>query len=180
VVTVCRLVPWKGVDGVIDAVAQLPGVRLAVVGDGPERVTLAARARARGVEDRVAFHGSVPHDQVQRRLADAAVFVLNSRYEGFPHVVLEAFGAAVPVVAAAAGGTPEVVRDGVTGLLVPPRDCGALREAVRRVLTDADLRLRLVAGGREALGLYTVAAMTGATEAVLGAACGPAARPVAG
>lgn len=179
-VTVCRLVPWKAVDGVIDAVAALPGVRLAVVGDGPERAALAAHARARGVADRVTFQGSVPHDEVQRRLAGAAAFVLNSRYEGFPHVVLEAFAAGVPVVAAAAGGTPEVVRDGVTGLLVPPRDAGALREAVRLVLADAELRIRLVAGGRQALARYTVEAMAQATEAVLETARGAAARAAAG
>jgi glycosyltransferase involved in cell wall biosynthesis len=180
VVTVCRLVPWKAVDGVIDAVAALPGVRLAVVGDGPERAALGAHACARGVADRVTFHGTVPPDEVQRRLAAGAVFVLNSRYEGFPHVVLEAFAAGVPVVAAAAGGTPEVVRDGVTGLLVPPRDAGALREAVRSVLTDADLRNKLVTGGREALGRYTVEATAQATEAVLVTARGAATRAVTG
>jgi glycosyltransferase involved in cell wall biosynthesis len=77
------------------------------------------------------------------------VFALPSRFEGFPLAVLEALLARSAVVAAEVGSTAEVVRDGETGLLVPPDDPPALARAIRRLLDDRDLRERLAANGRE-------------------------------
>lgn len=166
-VTVGRLVPHKRVDEIIEVLPELSGVELMVIGDGPERAALQARARRLGCQDRVIFTGALPPPQVLGRLREADVFVLNSRYEGFPHVVLEAFGASVPVVATAAGGTPELVRHEESGLLVPPGDAAKLRQAIARVLEDRTLRGRLVEGGHAAVADRSPADMLAATEALL-------------
>jgi len=175
VVTVCRLVPWKGVEGLIRVVASLPGVELVVVGDGPLRGALEALAEERGVAGRVRFTGTLPAREVRRELRRADVFVLNSSYEGLPHVVLEAMAERVPVVATAAGGTGELVRDGETGLLVPVGDDDALRGAIRRLLDDAPLREALAAGALARMrDEFSLAAMVETTERILREA---AARP---
>ncbi|MFL5382973.1 MAG: glycosyltransferase family 4 protein [Longimicrobiaceae bacterium] len=174
VVTVCRLVPWKGVDGLIRVAASLPGVRLVVVGDGPLRGTLEALAEERAVAGRVRFTGTLPAREVRRELARADVFVLNSSYEGLPHVVLEAMAERTPVVATAAGGTGELVRHGETGLLVPVGDDDALRGAIRRLLDDPPLREALAEGAlRRMRAEFSLGAMVESTERILRESASP-------
>ncbi|MFL5540230.1 MAG: glycosyltransferase family 4 protein [Longimicrobiaceae bacterium] len=178
VVTVCRLVPWKGVDGLIRAVAGLSGVRLVVVGDGPQRGALEALAEACGLAGRVRFTGTLSAREVRRELGRADVFVLNSSYEGLPHVVLEAMAERVPVVATAAGGTGELVRHGDTGLLVPVGDEEALRGAIRRLLDDPRLREALREGAlRRMHAEFSLAHMVEATERILRESAPPAGAP---
>jgi glycosyltransferase involved in cell wall biosynthesis len=137
-VTVGRLIPLKRVDGLLEALKELPDLGLVVVGDGPERLRLERRARELGVSDRVYFAGQRSKKEALGLMAACDLFVLNSVHEGFPHVVLEAMALGLPVVATAAGGTPEVVRDGETGLLVPLN--GELTGALKRVVNDYHLR----------------------------------------
>lgn len=151
VVTVCRLVEWKGVDALIRVVGQLPDTRLIVVGDGPLRDSLEEQVCEGGLNGRVCFVGSVPQEQVRSWIGVGDVFALNSTYEGLPHVVLEAMMAGAPVVATAAGGTIEVVEDNVTGLLVTPGDETGLREALERLLRDSELGRALIAGANAQL-----------------------------
>jgi glycosyltransferase involved in cell wall biosynthesis len=167
-VTVCRLVPWKGVEGVIRALPELAGARLAVVGDGPLRAPLEALARELGVAERVLFTGGVPAARVRAILRQADVFVLNSSYEGLPHVVLEAMAEGAPVVATDAGGTGEVVEHGVTGLLVEPGRPEALVAAVRTLLHDPAAARALRDGAARALERrFSYAAMVQDTERLL-------------
>lgn len=174
--TVCRLVPWKGVDALIRLVAQLPDTRLVIAGDGQVRGELGDLATQTGVADRVIFLGDVPNREVAGYLRQADVFVLNSTYEGLPHVVLEAMAAGTPVIATDAGGTGEVVEHGATGLLIPVGDAAALRSAVERLCTDAALRAQLTAeAGRRLAAHFSFDAMIHGTEAVLAAEAGPVA-----
>jgi glycosyltransferase involved in cell wall biosynthesis len=167
-ITVARLVPWKGVDGLLELLAANADWRLIVVGDGPERSNLEALAARRKVTDRALFTGGIPRAQVASYLKAADIFVLNSSYEGLPHIVLEAFAAGVPVAAASAGGTPEVIADGVSGLLVPPGRAELLGAAVRRILADQVLRENLITGGRRTLAeRFQWETMVAATETVL-------------
>ncbi len=140
ILTVARLTPWKGVDRLIALLprlrAQLPEANLVVVGDGPERASLARLAGQAGVSHAVRFAGRVSQDQVAFYLRAADVFALYSGYEGLPHVVLEAMLAGTPVVASDRGGVPEVVQDGVTGRLVPWGDEARLCEALAAALRD--------------------------------------------
>jgi glycosyltransferase involved in cell wall biosynthesis len=151
IVTVARLVRWKGVGALIEWVAANKKIRLIVVGDGPEFSTLKAQATALGAGERVIFTGLVAAQDVAGWMRAADLFVLNSTYEGLPHIILEAFAAEVPVLATDAGGTPEIVRDGENGILIPADNRQALGEAMARVLEDDGLQRKLVAGGRMTL-----------------------------
>ncbi len=147
IATVGRLSPEKGVDVLIDALAGMDGppAHAVIVGDGPQRAELIARAERRGVVARVHFVGysAVPGDY----LLAADVIVLPSRSEGIPNVALEAMALGKPLVAAAVGGTPEVVIDEQSGLLVASEDPAALGRAIARVTADPVLAHRLAAGG---------------------------------
>ena len=131
---VARLVPQKGVDTAIRALASIPGAALLVLGEGPERARLEALARELGVSERVAMPGRVGDVATLYRRCD--VVVHPARWEGFGLAMLEAMLAAKPVVAARAGSAPEIVVEGVTGLLVPPDDPEALAAAVKTILAD--------------------------------------------
>jgi glycosyltransferase involved in cell wall biosynthesis len=133
IVSVGRLVPWKHVDGVIDAVAKLPAASLIIVGDGPERVSLVAHAGTVG--SRVTFTGALSHADTLAVIADAQVFVLNSSYEGFSHLLVEAVSLGVPVVATDVGGNKEIVQKEEDGILVPAGDRTALVRGIERALS---------------------------------------------
>jgi glycosyltransferase involved in cell wall biosynthesis len=171
IICVARLTAWKGIDGLICALGEVrravPGANLWVVGEGVERPRLESVAREAGLSDCVHFTGQVSRDEVARYLKAADVFALFSTYEGLPHVVLEAMAAGTPVVASAAGGTPETMRDGESGLLVPVGDEGALADALTRVLTDSALAARLAGNGRTELERFSMENMVAQTEALL-------------
>lgn len=143
IVTVGRLVPWKGVDRLLAVVAQLPNLRLVILGDGPQRRELENLAANRQLNGRALFMGRVPQAQVGAYLQAADLFVLNSTYEGLPHIVLEAMAAGTPVIATDVGGTSEVVQHEENGLLVPSRDNEALRRSITRLLNDPSCRRQL-------------------------------------
>jgi len=138
-----RLGPQKSLDVALEAVAAVPGVTLAIAGDGPDRADLERHAQELGLGERARFLGGLPRDRVLRlfRAADAAL--LSSSWENFPHTVVEALAVGTPVVSTAVGGVPEVVADGENGLLVPPGDPAALAAALARLLDDDALRERL-------------------------------------
>jgi glycosyltransferase involved in cell wall biosynthesis len=148
-----RLEPGKGVDVLLEAAERvhdkLPGTAFLLVGDGPLRARLAARATAVGLP--VCFTGY--RDDVAALLRLCAVVVLPSRQEAFGRVLVEAMASGVPVVATAVGGIPEVCIDGVTGLLVPPEDPDALAVALALTLTD-----QVATGARVATALADVRA----------------------
>jgi glycosyltransferase involved in cell wall biosynthesis len=136
VLAVSSLVPSKGVDLVIRAVAALPSARLVVVGEGPHASALRRLAGGLGLGERARFLGPVPQDRLADLYNAADVLVLASTREGCPNVLLEALACGTPVVAAAAGGVPEIVRDPVAGRLVAERTPEAFADAVRDLLAD--------------------------------------------
>ena len=129
---VARLAEQKGQRYLLEALAQLPEARLALVGDGELHRELERRADELGVADRVLFAGS--RDDVPDVLASFDVFAFPSLFEGLCLAVIEAQAAGVPVVATPVGGIRETVVHGKTGLLVPPRDARALADGIRRLL----------------------------------------------
>jgi rhamnosyl/mannosyltransferase len=142
VLFVGRLVPYKGVDVLLEALAGLNACGL-IVGDGPLRAALEARARELDIAGRVRFLGSVADDELAAVYRACDVFVLPSvtRQEAFGVVQLEAMAAGKPVVSTDVGtGVGWVNRHGETGYVVPPRDPVALREALRRLLADPTLQ----------------------------------------
>lgn len=151
VLHVSNLRPVKRVRDALEAFARahtglrLP--RLMIVGDGPDRVDLEARARGLGIEERVAFIGE--RHEIADLIRHADVFLLPSQDESFGLAALEALASGVPVVATRAGGICEVVRDGETGLLADVGDVAELSIALTRLLSDPDLRRRLGAAAAE-------------------------------
>jgi len=149
---VARLSKEKGLRYLLDAFALVAGhrpqVRLVLAGEGPERRRLERLAARLGLGERVRFLGEVPHEQVPEVLQQLDIFAMPSTYEGFGVAALEAEAMELPVVASSVHGIPDVVVDGETGLLVPPRDRQALASALDRLVADGDLRRRLGQAGR--------------------------------
>jgi glycosyltransferase involved in cell wall biosynthesis len=167
IITVCRLTGWKGIDGLIQVLAELPDTGLVVVGDGPLGDELRTLARTLGVHERVRFVGTVPKVQVPGYLKACDVFVLNSTYEGLPHVLLEALAAGLPVIATDVGGSGEVVEHESNGLLIPPRDPLALRHALLRILDNPEERTRMAQQGQRTLARFSPQRMIEQTEALI-------------
>lgn len=152
IITIGRLVPWKGISGIIDAFAQLDyTAELHIVGDGPNRVALEQHASRTDQRDKIYFHGQIEHQQVLEFLANSKVFTLNSTYEGLPHVVLEAMACGTPVIASAAGGTPEAIVDKKNGYLVEPGDAAAIADRCERLLKQTKLQVSFRDAGFELL-----------------------------
>lgn len=150
VVTVSRLNPMKGIDDFLKAAALLADrfaeARFVIVGDGSSRRQLEALTGPLGLAGRVVFTGT--RLDVAAILSQAAISVAPSLSEGLSNVVLESMAAGVPVVATRVGGTPELLDDGVTGLLVPPCDAPALAAAIGRLLGNEALARRLGGAAR--------------------------------
>jgi glycosyltransferase involved in cell wall biosynthesis len=142
-----RVVEKKGFDLLLRAfallAAQHPGTGLVIGGDGAARADLRRLAGELGIAERVALPGTLSRGQVAWAMANAAVFVLPSRIEPFGIVVLEAMRAGRPVVVSSRGGAPEIVRDGLDGIVSDPLDTRALASAIGRLLADEPLRRRL-------------------------------------
>lgn len=153
--TIKGLGPIYGTDVLLRSFARtlelLPDVPLGLLicGDGPERSTYEELARSLGIAERTVFTGRLAMDQVPAHHRMIDVFANLSRSESFGVSVIEASAAAVPVVATRVGGLPEVVNEGVTGLLVPVDDVEATAAAFVRLARDPDLRLALGTAGRQ-------------------------------
>jgi glycosyltransferase involved in cell wall biosynthesis len=153
-----RLVERKGVHLLLDALASLPPDRrvvLHVVGDGPDRERLENQARRLELGDRAVFHGFVSKEELQRRLETCDAFVLpavidaKGDTEGLGVVLIEAMSYARPVIASAAGGIVDIVKDGRNGLLVPPGDAAALANAIGGMMDDPARARTFGLNGRE-------------------------------
>jgi glycosyltransferase involved in cell wall biosynthesis len=130
-------------------------LRLLLVGDGEDRLALCEQVAKAGLAAEVSFLGHQPSDRVAELMREADAVVLPSvvtsagKMEGIPVCLMEALACELPVVATRLSGTPELVKDGETGLLVPPADAGALAGAIERLLRDPALRERLGRAGRQ-------------------------------
>jgi glycosyltransferase involved in cell wall biosynthesis len=155
ILTVGRLAGVKGQAVLLDAMGELArrgvSVALTIAGDGPERSRLERRAAELGIHDRVAFVGAVANDRVADLYANADAFCTSSFAEGVPTVLMEAMACGLPVVATHIAGIPELVEDGVTGLLVPPARADALAAALERLATRPDKRAEMGRAARAAV-----------------------------
>jgi len=141
-----RLRYYKGLDTLLHALVNLPDAHLDVVGDGPMRPPWENLAAELGIADRVRFLGQVDDTDLPKRYRQAHIFVLpaNARAEAFGTVLLEAMASGLPCIATELGtGTSWVVQDGVTGLVVPPRDSQALAQAIRSLLDSPRRRAEM-------------------------------------
>lgn len=161
VMTVARFVSKKGLETVFQALAMLRerglDLRYVLVGDGKRgyRKHLEVELRRLGLEDVTTLTGTIPHEEVLDIYRGADLFVLGCRVaedgdrDGIPNVVAEAMAMGVPVAATDVSGLPELVEQGVSGLLCPSLDPGALADIMERLLTDQDLRKQVIPAARE-------------------------------
>ena len=157
VLSVARMYPRKRLSDLLHAAAilraRVPGIKVRIVGRGPEWEVVSRLHAALGLGDSVALLGDLTRERLAEEYVNASVFCLPSVQEGFGIVFLEAMAAELPVVACRIAAIPEVVLDGTTGLLVGPRDPGALAEALERLIGEPALARRLgQEGRRRALG----------------------------
>jgi glycosyltransferase involved in cell wall biosynthesis len=162
-----RLGPQKALGAALVALGDVPDVGLTVAGDGPDRALLERRSSELGLDNRVRFLGSVPRETVLRLFRAADASLLPSRWENFPHTVVESLAVGCPVIATAVGGVPEVVEDGRNGLLVPPGDAKALAAAISRFFSDEELASRLAAAAPASVDRFSEETVFTAIEAEL-------------
>ncbi|MEA2154670.1 MAG: L-malate glycosyltransferase [Solirubrobacteraceae bacterium] len=162
-----RLVRQKNLQLAIGALRDVPGLNLAIVGDGPEAPALAQAVAAAGVGDRVRIHPPVSQQRAGDWMRAADVTLLPSDWENFPHAVVESLAQGTPVIATAVGGVPEIVEHGRTGWLVGAGDREALTAALARFVGDDALRLRLRSGAGAAGDRYRPERLFALAEDVL-------------
>jgi glycosyltransferase involved in cell wall biosynthesis len=164
ILTVARLYPRKRVDDLLEAAAllrqRITGVQFRIIGDGPEAARLRALHDRLALGESVVFLGPVDRDTLALEYSRARCFCLPTVQEGFGLVFAEAMAAGLPIVACRAAAVPEVVQDGETGILVPPRSPAAIAAALERILEDDGMRKEMGMAGRrrvEAFDLVPVA-----------------------
>jgi colanic acid/amylovoran biosynthesis glycosyltransferase len=147
-----RLAPVKAQHILLSAVERLKrdgrAVLLHLAGGGPDLDSLRRTAVERGIEDFVAIHGWVSSEQLETLYGQADAFALASFAEGLPGVLMEAMAMEIPCISTWITGVPELIRDGIDGLLVPPSDAEAMAQAIARLMDDPELRLRIGQQGR--------------------------------
>lgn len=168
-VYVGRLSREKGLGTLLDAVERSPGLRLTVLGSGPQEEALRTQAALKA-PGQVEFLGYRPRSELLERVRSARAVILPSEwYENAPLSALEALASSVPVVAARIGGLPELVRDGQTGLLFEPGSVAGLRECLERLIRDPALAVELGRGGRRMIETeYTLAGQVESMLELLG------------
>jgi glycosyltransferase involved in cell wall biosynthesis len=172
VVTLGRLDTVKGHDLLIDAFSQVAGAHpdwdLSIYGDGPEQPALEARIQALGLGSRISLLGTTDH--VAGRLRECDLFVLSSRAEGFPNALAEAMACGLPVVSFDChSGPADLIRDGVDGVLVPPKDVPALARAMAALMDSPAERARLASRAPEVVERFSEARILERWEEVIGA-----------
>ncbi len=171
IVSVGRLVPWKGFETLIQVHANLkkkfPDLSLLIVGEGPDQEKLEAVAEKLKSTDSVIFTGNVDRPVALRYMRAADVFALNTHYEGFSHTLLEASAVGVPIVTTKIGGNPELIEDNVNGYLIKPDDKKALEHRIEKLLTSPETRRRLATSAKKRVEKFSVARMVDETASVL-------------
>ncbi|MGB9857720.1 MAG: glycosyltransferase family 4 protein [Dictyoglomaceae bacterium] len=167
--TIARLAKSKGINYLISAFSILEkkynNIKLVIIGDGEERENLERLAKKLKVENKVYFLGSIPNARYY--IKNFQIFVLPSLFEFLSISILEALSSKVPVIATRVGGTPEIIKNGDSGILVPPKDSKALAVAIERLINNKNLRIKLAEQGyKRFLEEFTLEKMVEKTDRV--------------
>jgi glycosyltransferase involved in cell wall biosynthesis len=153
IICVGRLCSAKGQHILVDAVTELlrkgHNVRLRIVGDGPDRISLENHVKSQTYSDKILFEGAVNQDRIRDLYSQAHIFSIASFAEGIPVVLMEAMSMEIPCVTTRITGIPELIRDGIDGLLVSPSSIDELSTALELLIRDPDLRRTLGENGRK-------------------------------
>ena len=167
ILSIGRLVPWKGFKMLIKVMPELVKeynfARLVIIGDGPEMESLEIMKNNMGLSNKVYLVGKKSQEDLKMYLAAADIFVLNTAYEGFSHQILEAMAAGVPIVTTNAGGNPELIKQGENGFMVKYNDELNLTEAIKGIFDNDDIREKFIEEGKKTAGKFTVQKMADET-----------------
>lgn len=158
VVTVARLVPWKGVKELIDAISvarkELPTLSLVVVGEGPDRTALESYAKS-VLTDKYLFTGPLTHRETLGVMNEGDIFALNTSYEGFSHVLIEALSLGKVVVTTPVGGNVELITNGENGIFVPVHNIEQLARAFVSICTNKSLKDKIEKKAKESVTIFS-------------------------
>ncbi|MHB1117948.1 MAG: glycosyltransferase family 4 protein [Minisyncoccota bacterium] len=153
ILSVGRLVPWKGFEMLIESISalakEISGARLFIVGSGPDEATLKKKVVDLGLEDRVTFLGTLSREKLFEYIKASDVFVLNTSYEGFSHQLLEVMALGTPIITTPAGGNVEVIKNHKSGILVPYNDRALFEKAIKELRADVKLADTLAVHAQE-------------------------------
>lgn len=171
IVSVGRLVPWKGFKMLVKIMPQVLNIsqflRLVIIGDGPEKKVLEIMVKNLGLDKKVYLVGKKSQADIAWYLAASDMFVLNSGYEGFSHQILEAMAAGVPVMVSAVLGNREIIHQGQNGFMVKYNDEFNIIEAIKTIYQDAELREQFIKEGKKTAEFFSVDRMLRETIKIL-------------
>lgn len=171
ILSVGRLTKWKGMDTLIELMPALlkenPHFKLVIIGGGPESDRLKKIVERLNLSDAVLLTGKLPRPQLAQYYQKASMLVLNSGYDNWSHILLEAMNNGVPVIASNIGGNPELVKDGVTGLIVEYNDKVQLKTAISRIWLNEHLAYQLSSRAKKEVSQYTFTDLTNRTVDIL-------------
>ncbi|MCP6718279.1 MAG: glycosyltransferase family 4 protein [Patescibacteria group bacterium] len=155
ILSIGRLTPWKGFSALIDIFPELlkenPDFKLIIVGEGEEKKKLELRVEKLRLKDNVKLVGKISHQDIPLYFRAADIFVLNSGYEGLPHVVLEAMQFGVPVVISNKGGNPELIKDSFNGFLIEYNNEEQIKNTLLKLWQDTSLQKKFIENSKEKL-----------------------------
>ncbi|MFH1841341.1 MAG: glycosyltransferase family 4 protein [Candidatus Nealsonbacteria bacterium] len=154
IMTVARLEKVKGIDYLIGAMKENINCKLFIIGEGSERSNLENLVEKLNLKDKVKFIGQISNEKIPEYLAAADCFVLSSLKEGFGIVILEAMAAGVPVIGTGVGGILDMVKDGISGLIIEKENSQSISRAVSRIISDKSFAQKLVSQAKESLKKY--------------------------
>ena len=154
IVSVGRLVPWKGFNVLVEIMQELPEWKLVIIGDGPEYNNLKSQISLlrQGFEgqanyklqNQITLTGAISRESVLEYLRTSEVFVLNTSFESFSYQIVEAMAVGIPIVATSIGNISEIVRDGVDGILVEPNNKKSIINAIKKISDNPEFRSSII------------------------------------
>ncbi len=171
IISAGRLVPWKGFDILIDAVAEInknnQKIFLYIAGEGPDEGALKERVQKLGLSSQVKFLGKLNHDKLWECMLSSDIFVLNTAYEGLSHVLIEAMALGIPVVTTSVGGNGELIENNKNGILFDYNNKEQIIKAIKNILNDVDLRDKFVQASQQKSKQFTKDRMLASIDELL-------------
>jgi len=171
IISAGRLEPWKGMDTLVEIMPELlnknSNYELTIVGRGPERDNLKLKIKNLKLEKKAKLIDRLPHQELMKYFKASKIFVLNTGYEGLPHIILEAMACGLPVITTNVCGNPEVIKDGYNGLLVEYNNKEQLKKAILKLWRDEKLQKKIIENGHKTLEKFKLEKMINKTLEIL-------------
>lgn len=162
-----RLVQWKNIDCLIRLIKDIQQLSLIIIGEGKEKDNLMKLVKELNIEDKIYFLGRKDKKEMYEIIKQSDIFILFSSYEGFPHILLEAMKIGIPIITTNTGGNPELAKDKLNCLMVEKNNYQQLKDSVKILLSNTNLRNKIIMNARETVKEFTVDKMLEQTEEVL-------------